>query len=325
MKALVLHGVKQLHLEDLPDPSGAVVIKVKRAGICGTDLKAYLRGHHLFTPPVVLGHECYGVVVYSSLDSFREGEYVAIAPYAECGVCQLCKRDLGELCRNKIYMKTGCFSEFVAFSSEEAKKLLLKITDDNEVYVLAEPLACVLGAARKTGERVEKLLVVGGGPMGALFAIHFQLLGTDAFIVEKAPWRLNYLKQLGFNVISPEGVAGVYNMVVLCTDSPELIEKYLSHVEDGGVLLLFAGFPKDAVISLSPFHIHYREVKLIGSFGYKFSTFIEALNELSRYSQNYNKIITHRFRLANYGKAFEVLQRGEALKVILEVCNDAAK
>jgi len=320
MKALVYRGVGCLELEELPYPSGDVVVQVLRAGICGTDVKTYRRGHHLFPTPAILGHECYGIIHMSSIPEFQKGDIVVVAPYLGCGQCWKCMSGLGELCFAKTFISTGCFTEYISFTAQEARKLLFKIDNDNEAMVLAEPLSCVLNGVRKCGNG-KKPLIVGGGPMGALFSCYFELHGQTPTIVEPSRWRADFLRKLGFQVVSPTQLckSDEYNPVILCVDKPDLLEKYIPLVQDGGVLLLFAGYARDAKVTIDPFHIHYREVSIHGSFGYSNVDFQQSLEELANYSSMYGKIITHQFSLEQFTEAFSILEKGEALKVVFHV------
>lgn len=320
MKALVYHGPGMLALEEVERPSGDIVVEVKEAGICGTDLKTFLRGHHLFNPPTVLGHECYGKVCDSSLPTIRNGDIVVIAPYSECGSgnCWHCSRDVKELCDNKIYLGQGCFAQYITLSRGEAEKLLFPAPIDSEVLVLTEPLACVLTSTRKLG-LIRNALVVGGGPMGALFAVHFSCAGIKVQIVETAPWRASYLQRMGFELVRKEKLDGAYDVVVLCVDVPALAEEYLSFVADGGTLLLFAGFQEETHIFLDAHQIHYREITVTGTTGYSSLMFAKALEELCRYEKEYSAIITHRFPLDKFAEAFRVLQDRAALKAVFTI------
>ena len=99
MKAAVYHGPGDLVIEQIPKPEampGGALLEVSYCGLCGTDIKTYRRGHHMFTPPCVLGHEVVGRIVemedpHASV-SVKEGDFVAVAPYVPCFVCPLCAR-----------------------------------------------------------------------------------------------------------------------------------------------------------------------------------------------------------------------------------------
>ena len=98
MKALVYTGIGQLEMRDVPDPKADFVVRVLGSGICGTDLKTFQKGHHFFPPPAILGHEFYGTVTKAPVGSgYSGGETVVVAPYAECGICPVCRAGAGTL------------------------------------------------------------------------------------------------------------------------------------------------------------------------------------------------------------------------------------
>ena len=154
MKSLMYLGPGKLELIEEQAPVGDVVIKVIYSGICGTDLKTYLHGHHMFKPPVILGHECIGEITEINVgnSNFKTGDLVAVAPYIECNKCDNCKRGIPALCKNKTFLKTGCFCEFIDVDIEQADKVLFKISSSEPVYTLVEPLACVLNGMSKLKE-----------------------------------------------------------------------------------------------------------------------------------------------------------------------------
>ncbi|MEM1552143.1 MAG: alcohol dehydrogenase catalytic domain-containing protein [Candidatus Bathyarchaeia archaeon] len=318
MKALVYYGPGILALEDVDRLSGDVIVEVREAGICGTDLKTFLRGHHLFTPPIVLGHECYGRICESCSPTFKNGDIVVIAPYLECGKCWHCAHNIKELCKHKICLDQGCFAEYVVLSREKAERLLFSAPMELEVLVLTEPLACVLTSVQRLGI-VESALIVGGGPMGALFAAHFSHLDVKVQIVEPATWRANYLKKLGFDIISKHDIDRYYDVVVICVDIPSIAEEFSAFVADGGTLLLFGGFQEKTKIVLDAHQLHYREITVTGTTGYWSHMFVEAMKELIKYEKTFSSIVTHRFPLDKFAEAFRVLQARTGLKVVFTI------
>lgn len=316
MKALFYLGPGKLELREIEKPAGDIVIRVLGAGICGTDLKTYLKGHPMFKPPTILGHECYGRIEATDNyhGSLKVGDTVAVAPYLECGKCDSCKRGVPELCKFKTFVETGCFSEYISMSEEHALRGLFKVEDD-PLYSLAEPLACVYNGFEKLGRKPEKLLIVGGGPMGMLLALVGLSEGCETRIVEKSEWRLEYIRRAGIEG-SSERPDGTFDSIVLAVNVPELVGEYTPLLADGGSLLLFSGYPKDATISVDPYAVHYREVSITGSFGFGFKHFEKAVGSLSTNRDLFGKLITHRFDMRNAREAFELLNRGRAMKII---------
>jgi L-iditol 2-dehydrogenase len=317
MKALVYLGPKELELQDMEIPKDDVVIKVKESGICGTDLKTFLKGHPMFKPPVILGHECYGEVVgmTSDIPGITLGDLVAVAPYIECGKCEMCKRGVPELCKNKTYVETGCFAEYISMSREHARKALKKIPSDRSVFTLIEPLACVLNGFEKIGH-CSNMLVVGGGPMGALFAITAQDKGINVSVVETSDWRRKYLQSQKIELCD-KCEEMKFDAIVMAVNKPELVNEYLGNVENGGVLLLFSGYPSKSTLNVDPYSIHYREVGLFGCFGFAGKHFNEAKELIERNPKNYERLITHQFSFAEAKKAFSLLNHAQAMKIIL--------
>ena len=128
MKALFYMGPNKMELRDIEKPSSdneGVVVKIIEAGICGTDIKTYQRGHHLFEPPAILGHECYGVVSEkpSFVNNVDVGDYVVVAPYGECNVCEICRKGFPELCKNK----TLPINSKVCFSMSKIPSLAITV------------------------------------------------------------------------------------------------------------------------------------------------------------------------------------------------------
>jgi L-iditol 2-dehydrogenase len=321
MKALVFLGPGRMELGDRPDPEGEVLVRILGSGVCGTDLKTFLKGHHLFVPPTVLGHECFGRVEKATAASgLSPGELVAAAPYLECGVCPTCSKGLGELCSSKDYISGGCFAERFAASSAYAKRGLFRIGEPRPAFALVEPLACVLNGLSRLGKAGKgKILVVGGGPMGALFGMVLEERGLPFAIVEVGSWRASLLKSWAWDLRRPDDIQkGDWDGVVLAVNIAGLVPRYLSLVAEGGTLLLFAGYPRQERAEIDPYDIHYREVRIDGSFGYAHAHFEEALSLVSTHPERYERLITHRVPLDRWESAFEALRKGEAQKVVFE-------
>jgi L-iditol 2-dehydrogenase len=323
MKSLMYLGPGKLELMEEPIPEGDIIIKVLYSGICGTDMKTYLHGHHFFKPPVILGHECIGEITKINVKDteFRQGDLVAVAPYIECGNCDSCKRGVPALCKNKTYVKTGCFCEYIAVDLAHARKALFKISSDGPVYTLVEPLACVLNGMSQLKEMGKEYLVVGGGPMGALFAIALSSLGKQIAVVEPGVWRSEQIEQItDVSIFSRQKeVSGTYDGVILAVNIPELIQEYLPLVKDGGDLLLFSGYAKDKRALIDPYHIHYRELTVSGCTGFSSLHFKEALTMIQKYEAGFNKLISHFFSLERAEEAFTLLKSGNGMKVVIRM------
>lgn len=325
MKALMYLGLEKLEIVEMPIPAGEVLIKVLYSGICGTDLKTYLHGHHFFKPPVILGHECIGEVVQVTAKntSLIPGDFVAAAPYIECGTCDMCVGGIPELCTDKSFLKTGCFCEYIAVDNLQAERNIYKISAGDPVYSLVEPLACVLnGMNRLNSDKGQEFLVVGGGPMGTLFAAALTSLGKNVSVIEPSDWRYSWLRENHANEVfsNREEVTGrFFDGIILAANVPELVGQYLPFVREGGSMLLFGGYAKDVRVTIDPYHIHYREVSLSGCTGFSKKHFEKALQMIRNDKGSFDSLITHYYPLEESQNAFTLLKAGVGMKAVIRM------
>jgi len=331
MKALVYTGIKQLEVKDVPEPSSDFIVRVLGCGICGTDLKTYQKGHHLFSPPAILGHEFYGLVEKAPIGcGYIAGDKVVVAPYAECGFCDVCRRGAGSLCANKHYVEGGAFCEKVGIASDYIEQGVFPIKEADDVYTLVEPLACVINGFEQLDLKpTSRALVVGAGPMGALFALLFRAKGIPVAVVEPSAQRRERIASWGIEAFEPGGAGhveslsagrvekGIYDIAIIAVNKKELVSEYIRLVADAGTVLMFSGLSSDEIVAIDAYSIHYRQVSLKGSFGYALRHFKEALSLIEAHKEMFSKIITHNFPLERGKEAFEMLASGEALKIVL--------
>lgn len=322
MKALMYLGPGILEQQEIPKATGDIVIRVIASGVCGTDLKTFLHGHPMFKPPTVLGHECYGEIVElnKELPGYKVGDLVAVAPYLECGKCDLCDAGVPELCKDKTFVETGCFSEYIAMSVKHGSKALFPIEEASDIFTLVEPLACVLNGVEKLDGRTGNTLIVGGGPMGTLFALTLKAMGKTTVVVETSEWRQSFLQNAGIEAVKPDELDGTgFDSVIMAVNNPDIVPEYMNKVGSGGNLLLFAGYPSKTMLNLDPYLIHYKEVSILGSFGFGMKHFAEAVDFIKKNPENYESLLTDKFQLDNAEKAFELLKQGKAMKAIIRM------
>lgn len=209
MKALVYDGPETVEYRDVPEPTPALneqLIRVSAAGICGSDMHAYL-GHDDRRPaPLILGHEAAGVIVGGA----RDGERVTINPLVSCGECAACKAGRENLCpyRQIISMppREGAFAQFVAMPDSN----LITVPDDFPLSkaALAEPLAVSWHAARLGLQTLHnslerRALVIGGGAIGLAAALALKAMGCEAVsVLEPNSERRDFLnRSCGVNAV----------------------------------------------------------------------------------------------------------------------------
>ena len=325
MKSLIYTELGKVEQGQSPDPTMPVWVRVEATGICGTDLKAVFKGHKYFVPPTVLGHEFYGQIAKAP-KGYRLpiGTWVTVAPYYECGVCSWCRAGKGDLCTSKKYVEAGSFAEYVGVPADYDDGIFVLPHEDDpadyDVYALTEPLACILnGASRlETIDGYSRVLVVGGGPMGALFALYYSQIGIGVSVVEPSDERAAKLRAFGINTVKFEDVKkGEYDNVVLAVNIGSLVSQYLPLVRNGGTLLVFAGLPKGEMLQVDAGAVHYSEVSVKGCSGFSLDNFRRAFDIIKADPKRYRQLITHRFGFGDGQKAFELLLQGKAFKVLL--------
>src|SRR2546425_3907301 len=174
MKSLVWEANKVMRIRDVEEPmprEGWVVLEVRRAGICGSDIAGFLGRNELRKPPLVMGHEFSGVVVRvgEKVPGDMEGELVTATPIMSCGVCQHCKRGQRQLCLNRKVIGIdfpGGFADNVVVPATCCYAVTEEVGG-----ALVEPLATAVRAARRSRVGLgDSVAVLGDGGIGLLIA-----------------------------------------------------------------------------------------------------------------------------------------------------------
>lgn len=343
MKVLKYYGPKQVQIEELPMPSigpGEVLVSTRVCGVCGTDVKTYLRGHPKFPPGIVLGHEVAGVVIASKNNEFKVDDRVVVAPYAPCLSCQSCERGRFNLCENLFdtFLEPGGFAEVVRVPERIAKQGLLHIPDglDFATASLTEPLACCLHGLDALGcEAHQSLLIIGDGPMGLLQAAVAKHIGVNPIILSgMTPTRLEFASQLVdfavdvsttdlSTIIDKVAPGGVDNVMVSVAETT-VAQDALNLVCKGGAINLFAGMPQNTMLRVDPNRVHYDEITLLGTFGFTPRHFNRALDLLASGELAIAGLITDKVGLDNLEEALISAGQYEGIKtlVVLDASNE---
>lgn len=325
MKSLIYTELGKVVEGESADPQDSILVKVAASGICGTDVKAVFKGHRFFKPPTVLGHEFYGQICKAPA-SFRYpvGTWVVVAPYFECGKCAACRNGNGDLCNDKHYVSGGSFAEYIGIPEgyEEGIFPIPPVAKDadRDVFALTEPLACVMnGIDRlKIVKGYSRVLIVGGGPMGALFAFSLMQNGIDASVVETSEERASVLCQWGVDVKKQDEIKfGDYDNIVIAVNKGALVSAYLPLVRQGGVLLLFGGLPSGEILSIDAAAIHYSEISLTGCSGFSLANFRMAFETICADTERYGRLISKRMGFCDGQKAFDLLAQAKGFKILL--------
>ncbi len=314
MKAIRFTGkgeasLAELDLGDLP--AGHALIRVKASGLCHTDIDVLHARYGDGAFPVVPGHEYAGEIAALAADvtGFRTGDRVAVDPNLPCGTCPSCRKGLTNLCRDlKAYgvSHDGGFAEYSVVRAEH----LHGIGDmPYSVAALAEPLACVLNGLGAAGLRHGALmpkdaLVIGAGPIGLFLALSLKAEGAEnVTVADINESRLAFAAELGLGgiVSGSEDLAAKrrsYDFVADATGIASVVEGMIDLLADGGTALVFGVCAPDARISVAPFEIFRRQLKLVGSHSLN-RNIPDALDILKGDDGRMAKLVSHRLPLAD--------------------------
>ena len=340
MTAAVLYGKRDVRIEQVPIPrveAGEVLVRIKAALTCGTDLKVYRQGFHarMIVPPSVFGHELAGIVeeVGDGVDSFSPGMRVVAANSGPCNECFYCQRHLANLCEN-LHFINGAYAEFIKIPEPIVRQNLLILPDDVGFRdaALVEPLACVLRAVEKTGiDEEDTVVVIGMGPIGLMFVQVLKSMGCKVVALGNRGSQLDMAKIMGADHVvnsthsnAVEQVRKVTtgrrgaDIVIEAVGSKETWQQAMGMVRRGGTINLFGGCPSGTHIPLDSTLIHYSEITIKANFHHTPRFIREALEAIHRGKLKAQSLITGEEHLSALGSVLErLLHRNGDLKIAI--------
>ena len=298
VQAAVLYGKETIRVESVPEPSlkaGEARVSIEAALTCGTDLKVYKRGYHakMIVPPAVFGHELAGVVAETAPDvrTVRPGNRVVAANSAPCGACFHCRAGQENLCEDLLFLN-GAYAQSIVIPARLVEKNLLPLQPATPFAdaALTEPLACVVQGVEDTRLAAgQKVLIIGAGPIGLMFAALARELGCVVTVAGRRAARLAAAQKLGAAHVIDIGdgadlVAKIraphpdpFDAVIEAVGRPEVWEAAVHLVRKGGTVNFFGGCPSGATITLDTTLIHYSNLTLLASFHHTPRTIRRAL------------------------------------------------
>lgn len=334
MLAAWLPAPRALELRELPAPEpapGEVVVRMRIALTCGTDLKTYRRGHAKL-PFGAFGHEGVGeiVAVGEGVEHLRVGQRVTWLPTAPCGTCFTCRRQRYNLCRNLFdAVVLGTYAEYLKINARVARVHVFPLETLSDLRgAFVEPLACVLHAWRMLeplpGARV---CIVGTGAMGYLHLMEARARHCETIVVGRRPERLQLARTLGATetvLATPDPqhwmetvrtlTDGGADVVIEATGAKEIWQLAPDLAAPGGKVLLYSGLAKGETVSILAERWHYDELTILGSFHFTTPDALQALERLHQSEFAVEQLITDTRPLREIVQVFEQLDRGEGIK-----------
>jgi (R,R)-butanediol dehydrogenase/meso-butanediol dehydrogenase/diacetyl reductase len=341
-------GKKGIRLTEFPDPHPGpeqVLIQIKAAGLCGSDLRLYRgmkRPEESEAGQHIIGHEAAGVVeaVGHGVRTVAVGDRVSVYHLMGCGSCFYCRQELYQFCQ------TG--RKWMGFHAHGGDADLLCC---DAVYVVPMPrslsfidgavAACAGGTAfcalNKGGVAEGTTVVVFGlGPVGLSVVLLARAMGASVIGLDLVELRLDLARKIGcepvIDVQVAEPVAAIRELteglgapvVVECSGSPEAQQAAVQVAAiRGRVILVGHNRTRQLTIDPSAQLIVRREVSLIGSWIFSCSDLVNLLSFMDRHQVSFEPIVTHRFPLEKGVEAFALFDTGQTGKVVLVPASDA--
>lgn len=338
MKALVKKKSEPgLWLEEVPTPDigiNDVLIKIKRTAICGTDMHIYnwdSWAQKTIPIPMVIGHEFVGEIIEVgyNVNDFHPGQIVSGEGHVVCGRCRNCMAGRRHLCSHTSGVgvnRQGAFAEYLALPMSNVWEHRPGI--DLDIAALFDPFGNAVHTALQYDLLGEDILITGAGPIGIMAAAVCRHAGArHVVITDINPQRLALAKKMGASCtvdVTKQSLSSVrkqlgmtegFDIGLEMSGNPAAFQDLLSHMCHGGKVSIL-GIPADPV-AIDWSLVIFNMLTLKGIYGremyetwYKMSVFIESGLDISA-------VITHRFDCCDFQQGFDVMNSGEACKVIL--------
>jgi L-iditol 2-dehydrogenase len=330
---LIEPGRMELRDFDPPHPeAGEVLIEIKCALSCGTDLKTFRRGHPLFAFPMPFGHEFSGVVAEtgSGVSTFKTGDGFMAAPTAPCGKCFYCSRRQENLCPDTIgRMVLGAYADYLLIPEHVVATNAFKKPPalSFEEAALLEPLSCVVHANEMANpQKHESVLIIGAGAFGLLHLLLLKAQQVEQVVVAgRRENRLKAAQEMGadhvFDVdrqplagLSPLNGGRGPDLVIEATGQLAGWEEAVRAVRPGGRVVFFGGCAAGTALSVDTRRMHYDNLTLMAPFHFTPRDVRRAFEMLVQDRLGAKRVIDAHRRLDELEEVFGLLERSAVLK-----------
>ncbi len=339
MKALVKARAEEgLWLEDLPEPEigiNDVLIRVRKTGLCGTDLHIYgwdAWAQKTIPVPMAIGHEFVGEVVAlgSNVSDFQVGDLVSGEGHVVCGRCRNCMAGRRHLCAHSIGLgvnRQGAFAEYVALPMTNIWHHWPGI--DEDVASIFDPFGNAVHTALSFPVLGEDVLVTGAGPIGCMAVAVVRHAGARHIVVtDLNGYRLELAREMGATlVINPRerdladvqrelAMSEGFDIGLEMSGNPDALRSMIDNMAHGGGIAVL-GIPSGEVtLDLNPVIFDMLTIK--GVYGREMYETWYQMTVMLQSGLDIRPVITHRFSYRDFEEAFAVARSGKSGKVILD-------
>ncbi|MHA2225153.1 MAG: zinc-dependent alcohol dehydrogenase [Candidatus Hodarchaeales archaeon] len=338
MKQQMIIAPGKISFREIPVPEvkvDEVLVKMKRIGICGSDIHVYHGNHPYTSYPITQGHEVSGIIekIGNKVIHLEPGNKVTIHPQVVCGKCYPCTHGIYHICDDLQVMgfqTTGMASEYVVCDAER----LIKLPNDMsyEEGALIEPLAVACGALSKI-EMIDnmKVVVLGAGPIGNLMAQTVKGLGAKSVLItDLSDFKLEIAKKTGIDYtinpnkkdLSKEIVKAFgpdkADLIIECVGINKTIDAAIANARKGTDILIVGVFGQKVTIDLGL--VQNCELRLIGSLMYQKKDYLKAIDLVHTKKVRLEPLITKHFAFEDYQKAYEYIdkKKDQIMKVFID-------
>lgn len=313
--------------------AGEVQLSVAFTGLCGTDMHIIHGSMDArVTTPLVFGHEMSGIVeqIGAGVEGWSVGDRVTVMPLQWDDSCPACLAGHRHICQNLDFVGIDSPGSLQQRWNVRAE-WLIRLPDDMplDIAALAEPTAVAVHDVRRSELRPgDKVVVIGGGPIGLLIASVARHLGAEVVVIELAPARRAQIAELGFETLDPRvtsqdawverwtGGAGA-DVVFEVSGAAAAVLGATSLAKVRGTVVVVAIHPTPRPIDLQ--RVFWRELRLLGARVYERRDFDTAVGLLAEGAIPTELLITKIVPLSQVQSAFDDLEQGNALKILVDV------
>lgn len=343
MRAARLYGIRDLRLENLPQPTpgpGEVLLKVATVGICGSDIHYYLEGrigNQVVTTPLIIGHEFSAWVadLGAGVEGLEIGQLVAVEPAISCGECEPCRQGHPNLCPSVRFCGTppvdGVFAEYTVMPAKNCFPLPQGLSPAEGA--LLEPLGVAIHAVDLAHLKLGyTIAVLGAGPIGLLIAAVAKASGASAiYMTEPLAYRrqfaLDYVADAALNPNDTDIVAEIMRLTggrgvdvaFEAAGAPETPQQAAAVTRPGGKVIV-AGIPADDTMTMKASTVRHKglTIKLVRRMKH---TYPRAIRLVQTGMVDVKSLITHTFPLERIVEAFEMVAAYEdgVLRAIISI------
>ena len=338
MRQAVMKKPGHIDLQQVKDPlpgRGEVLLRIKKIGVCGSDVHVWHGLHPYTSYPVVQGHEFSATIeaLGEGVTGLEPGMKVTTTPQIVCGICGPCKRGDYHICENlKVqgFQAPGVAQDLFVAKAEKVVPLPDDFSFEQGAFV--EPVSVAVHAVGRAGTLKGKNIVVfGAGPIGNLVAQVAQARGANVLITDLSEYRLKIAGECGLENTSNSreesfskavertfGDKG-FQVGFECVGVESTMSNAVEHIEKGGTIVVVGVFAEKPKVDLGL--VQDRELTLVGTLMYKYEDYLDSVELMNSKSIKVEPLFSEHFNFVQYEKAYKFIDenRDQTMKVFIDL------